>query len=420
MICKVCTERVESFDQFYEEIHKNQEKFEQQQAIDQAITQQKDEIRYIILLKDNNKAEIQLKEIEYTDQGTFIDIPQVISETITNEEQYLEPSATQLNDVSALPESICKTNEKTSQEEISAYSEEESEVELQMMPETSLITVNLENFPKVLIVDGKLIIKGKELSKLIAKFYQLECNLCTSKKKFRKFSAMINHYKNEHSTKGFVSCCGLKIVKVRQIAMHMARHIQPEAFKCPSCMKMLTCPKILQYHIQNHLPETERNLACPEPSCNRRFSYQSALVTHSISHLPEAERTSFCCETCGRKFSTTSRLSAHINTVHDKSNLRKEFTCEFCSKIFLCKSNLAYHLTTHKNFEFQVECAICKKWLKNKICLRKHMAIHSDLKHYCDLCDYSAVNKQCLMNHRKVQHSNVKPFSCGVSCNVSL
>lgn len=401
LICKPCTENVESFNNFYEEIHKNQESFQEQQAIEHAIAQQKDEIRYIILLKDN-KTEIQLKNEEDSDdiehQLTLVDIPiEDGSEAIVIEQ-----------DSKNIDEKENDENE----------SKEQSEHEQLVMPDTSLISMHLESFPKELIKDGRLSIKGKELSKLIAKFYRLECDLCSIKKKFRKFSAMINHFKNEHSIKGYVTCCGSKIVKIRQIAMHMARHIQPEAFQCPSCHKLLTCPKILQYHIQNHLPEHERTLACPEPDCKRRFSYQSALVTHSISHLPEEERTTFCCETCGRKFSTAGRLSAHTNTVHSKTILRKEFTCEICSKNFLCKSNLSYHLTTHKNFEFQVECEVCKKWLKNKICLRKHMTIHSEIRHFCDACEYSAVNKQCLMNHKKVQHSDTKPFSCEVNfCN---
>ena len=165
------------------------------------------------------------------------------------------------------------------------------------------------------------------------------------------------------------------------------------------------------------MPEQERSLACIEPGCNRRFSYQSALLTHSITHIPEEERASYTC--CGRKFSTASRLTSHVNSVHSKTALKKSYSCEKCSKSFLCKSNLAYHLTTHKNFEFQVQCTICEKWLKNKICLRKHMTMHSDVRHFCDICEYSAVNRQCLINHKKIQHSDSKPFTCEV-CSKSF
>lgn len=30
------------------------------------------------------------------------------------------------------------------------------------------------------------------------------------------------------------------------------------------------------------------------------------------------------------------------------------------------------------------------------------------------MCEYSAINKQCLRNHIRVQHTNDKPFSCDV------
>lgn len=395
---------VESFDHFYYEIHENQQNLQEQ-----SMEQQKDEV-FIILLKDN-KAGIQMKKVEDSDhQLTLIDIPSNIPFEEASQTLELE-----LQNIPVLPKTV------EIDEQDSDLSKEECEPASESLNPSNPVrnneinrSFNLDGFPTELIKDGKLIIKGKELSKLIARFYRLECELCDLRKKFRKFTGLMSHFKTEHSMKGYVTCCGQKIVKIRQAAMHMASHIQPEAFQCKACNKLLTCPKILQYHIQNHLPEHERNLACPEPGCTRRFSYQSALATHSISHLPDTERSTFCCETCGRKFSTAGRLSAHVSVVHSKNIIRKEFTCEICSKNFLCKSNLSYHLTTHKNFEFQVECTICKKWLKNKICLRKHMTVHSEIRHFCDICDYSAANKQCLMNHKRVQHSDTKSFTCDV------
>lgn len=98
--------------------------------------------------------------------------------------------------------------------------------------------------------------------------------------------------------KGYVICCGTKLFKPRRMAMHMARHLQPQAFTCPKCDKIMTTPKILHYHIQNHLPENERPLPCPD--CPRRFSYSSALVAHAISHLPEHLRESHICDECGK------------------------------------------------------------------------------------------------------------------------
>lgn len=99
--------------------------------------------------------------------------------------------------------------------------------------------------------------------------------------------------------KGYVVCCNRKFVKIHAMAMHMARHLQPDAFQCLQCDKILTCPRILQYHIQNHLPEAKRPLACEQ--CPRRFSYKGALTTHMISHQPENERAAYVCDECGKE-----------------------------------------------------------------------------------------------------------------------
>lgn len=193
-----------------------------------------------------------------------------------------------------------------------------------------------KNFPK-LIEDSKLLYKGDDLLNLISKFYRLECdqwyvghfsplffhvvssnrfqfyhiilfygqflitrlNFCSDERPlFDGVSDLCQHYVDIHQIKGYVVCCNMKLIKPRAMAFHMAKHIQPDAFKCPECNKMLTCPKILQYHIQNHLPESQRPLACSQ--CPRRFSYSSALVAHAISHQPESQRAAHICDECGK------------------------------------------------------------------------------------------------------------------------
>lgn len=46
------------------------------------------------------------------------------------------------------------------------------------------------------------------------------------------------------------------------------------------------------------------------------------------------------------------------------------------------------------------------------------MVQHSLVRYKCEQCDYSALNRQCLRNHIKVQHSDVKPFSCQVNSSL--
>ncbi|XP_058832898.1 transcription factor grauzone-like isoform X2 [Topomyia yanbarensis] len=271
-------------------------------------------------------------------------------------------------------------------------------------------------FPNKLIHENKLTIKGKQLSSLMAKFYDVSCELClevlNERLEFQDMDAYVAHFQDAHNVKGHVWCCSQKITKPRMMAMHMARHLQPEAFKCPECGKLMTTPKILQYHIQNHRPEEERPLQCL--ICPRRFTYGSALMSHCQSHLPEGERTQHVCDECGKRFSMAKRLADHIQTVHCKSDQQHAYVCHICAKQFTSKSNLGYHLTTHQPKIHQVQCDQCQKWLKNKLCLRKHMVQHSMVRHKCNLCEYSAANMQCLRNHMRVQHTDLKPFACDV------
>lgn len=42
------------------------------------------------------------------------------------------------------------------------------------------------------------------------------------------------------------------------------------------------------------------------------------------------------------------------------------------------------------------------------------MVQHSTFHYNCDLCKYKAVNRECLKNHVRVHHSDLKPFKCDV------
>lgn len=109
---------------------------------------------------------------------------------------------------------------------------------------------SIEGFPKVVIQDAKLVVRGRELFQLMSKyafqlfvliltgksifprFYKLQCEICQEKDSvFIKLTSLLEHYEDMHLTKGFVKCCGTKLTKTRAMALHMARHVQPDAFK---------------------------------------------------------------------------------------------------------------------------------------------------------------------------------------------
>ncbi|XP_055310508.1 zinc finger protein 69 homolog [Sitodiplosis mosellana] len=370
------------------------------------------------LIKDDNAHETDLSSTHYEVMEESSEIytsvlssKQNVYAKTSSTVQILDECPMQINSIS-IERELDELDEITADSD-NEYNEDNDE---HVVDENATATIDdvdhekFKDFPK-LIEDSKLLYKGRDLLNMISKFYRLECDQCDNEERtvFQNLSDLCQHYVDVHQIKGYVVCCSMKLIKPRAMALHMARHLQPDAFKCPECNKMLTCPKILQYHMQNHLPESQRPLACSQ--CPRRFSYSSALVAHAISHQPESQRAAHVCDECGKVFVSAGRLTTHINVTHMQHG--QDYTCNICGKRFACRSNLSYHLTTHEPKVRQVQCSKCGKWLKNKLCLSKHMVQHSSIRYSCSMCDYSAVNRQCLRNHMRVQHTNDKPFACG-------
>uniref|UniRef100_A0A182MY12 Transcription factor grauzone n=1 Tax=Anopheles dirus TaxID=7168 RepID=A0A182MY12_9DIPT len=244
-----------------------------------------------------------------------------------------------------------------------------------------LVRVNGYPFPQM-IRDGRLIIRGEELDKCLTAYYGLVCELC-KQQDWSTMEELFAHHQKAHAREGFVNCCGKTIQKRSMIAMHLAKHVQPDAFECPVCKKMMTTPRILRFHVQNHLPEEKRPLRCE--LCPRRFSYVSALLVHASTHREENEekRVYHLCQVCGRAFRTAENLAGHMALAHATEGGSNCVECDVCHKKFSSRSNFNYHLTTHEPKVLnQVQCDHCGKWLKNKICLRKHMLQHSQSNYY--------------------------------------
>lgn len=83
----------------------------------------------------------------------------------------------------------------------------------------------LGKFPKKIIQDGLLLIKGKRLMQMICKFYKLDCSLCEEKIRFRQLKSLFEHYLIQHKTEGYLSCCSTKLTRMPAIINHMCRYV---------------------------------------------------------------------------------------------------------------------------------------------------------------------------------------------------
>ncbi|XP_077285552.1 uncharacterized protein LOC143910826 [Arctopsyche grandis] len=281
--------------------------------------------------------------------------------------------------------------------------------------EDSLVLDDIKNredyftFPTEIIKDGKLIVKGTSLEDLIAKFYNLHCNLCSVISKFQNLKMLMKHYNLEHHTQGYVVCCNTRFHQHRSIYMHMARHLQPSAFECPICKKAVSRPHSLKLHLQTHLPEDEKPHKCDE--CFRRFSYIEGLLNHKRSHIPTEERDTLYCQICGKMFTLASSFATHMRVMHSAV----KYLCSECGRSFRRKTELTFHMLTHdatgKN---RVKCQQCGFVCKNQPTLKIHMKRHSIDRLQCSMCDYTTHRRQQLNIHMRVKHSDDKPFVCVV------
>lgn len=273
---------------------------------------------------------------------------------------------------------------------------------------------SMEKFPTTLIRDGLLVVKGVLLMNMINRFYNLQCDLCKDKPvRFKTLAEMYTHYEATHDQAGYVTCCQAKIHRYPSVIMHMARHIQPEAFKCDICGYMVTRPRFLPTHRQTHLPEDEKPYGCEH--CPKRFCWKRALQIHENTHRAPEERILYVCSICGKKYDTPGGLSAHKRNAHlTPSAAKVPHVCEICANHFATSSGLKEHMRTiHQPREKGLlQCPECGKWLMNNRCLKTHMQLHRKEDFACDLCDYKTKKASLLKRHHITHHQQDRPFAC--------
>lgn len=265
-------------------------------------------------------------------------------------------------------------------------------------------------FPKTIIKDGAIQVKGKKLQKLVAQFFSLKCEICT--KTSTTFQGLMDHFRQTHKQDGFVGCCGSKMKTYRSAVLHMAKHIQPDAFKCSVCGYIVTRPSFLMNHMLTHVSAEEKPFACPD--CPKRFVWKNAFEIHVATHKPPEERRVYLCHVCSKQYDTPGGLSTHKRLAHSGEK-REKILCHICSKEFSTRAGLNEHTDTihqEQREKNQLQCHECGKWLMNKRCLKTHMLLHSGKDLRCELCDYVTRKRTLLNRHKVTHHSADKPFAC--------
>ncbi|XP_063911188.1 zinc finger protein OZF-like [Zophobas morio] len=152
-------------------------------------------------------------------------------------------------------------------------------------------------------------------------------------------------------------------------------------------------------------PKAPRRLSCK--ICKEEFPNVLFLRRHKIDihHLGK-----FACPVCKKHFKHRSTLKKHRDVQHGGGKL---FYCDGCEKYLKTHDQLKQHQRDHANPE-GITCPECGRKFLFRSSFRKHMSLHRNGPHKCELCSSSFRDRSKLKFHMKKHEDNyVAPtFAC--------
>ncbi|CAG4954587.1 unnamed protein product [Colias eurytheme] len=143
----------------------------------------------------------------------------------------------------------------------------------------------------IVIIDGRPAKQGAALDRQITLFYKMECCICHETG--FNFRSLMKHYKDRHGVPGYVTCCDKKFhyFYPKKIIEHMAFHLQPNIFMCPSCHQNFQTSQDLTEH-QSNGGRSEGKILCPR--CSERYPTYRELGAHLITHRTDKLQCDYC------------------------------------------------------------------------------------------------------------------------------
>ncbi|XP_068626969.1 transcription factor grauzone-like [Battus philenor] len=150
---------------------------------------------------------------------------------------------------------------------------------------------NSDTLDPIVLIEGRPAKQGAELDKQITLFYKMECCICHEKR--FDFRSLMKHYKDRHGVPGYVTCCNKQFhyFYPKKIIEHMAYHLQPNIFMCPSCHQNFQTSQELIEHESNG-GRSEGKLVCPR--CTERYPTYRELGQHVITHRTDKHQCDYC------------------------------------------------------------------------------------------------------------------------------
>uniref|UniRef100_A0A1Q3F543 C2H2-type domain-containing protein n=1 Tax=Culex tarsalis TaxID=7177 RepID=A0A1Q3F543_CULTA len=255
----------------------------------------------------------------------------------------------------------------------------------------------------------KPIAEIEEEDEIVRKHCNLVCESCNMA--FNTFVDLKRHFRQGHSSKGFLVCCSRTFRKRQRLVEHVKKVNDPNAFHCTICNRSYSNSTGLSLHVTTmHAAPEELRFKCEQ--CDKSFAKKFQLNAHQVLHVPEEEKSCVCPQ-CDKAFATNAKLNVHVKLRHQPPKIH---VCQVCAKSFKSKVQFDRHCKEHdeSHQEIRLQCKICSKWLKNASSLRKHLQRHDGegQTHECGVCGKQAPNILALQSHITFVHKKEKLFQC--------
>ncbi|CAH0400526.1 unnamed protein product [Chilo suppressalis] len=270
----------------------------------------------------------------------------------------------------------------------------------------------------------KGVTRGRKKNVIVQKdAYKFEYICCNCEKSFAKESEFEKH-KKECNNESVVSSIDVDFVerttikcnecpKIFKFKNNFLKHCVNEHSKVPGSVACdqchVRCPNkiVLSKHISS--THNREEYACNY--CNKTFVRKAHVIRHLLqSGCDGTEAASFPCEICGVVFSRKDNLLVHLRSQHI---LRKSYMCKYCTYSTKNFSKHVKHWQENHLSPLKFECDICGKTTSSRTSIAKHLEIHGEKKHTCEMCGYKTYTAEVMKRHL-FTHLKNKPHKCDI------